>query len=252
MTNLTDTPTAYRDQLTRLARALATARDGEARDALAPGASPEELHLFVADNTGKRLEKLDNQLAFVAQAFDDFDELLRAYVRAVPLAAYATTTSDGDGFLDWLGRARSLTAEQHDYVACQRARHAVEGAARRNRPGHVLFQELAGVAGRLAEELDANPRLRVVLNPIHAWSRFLTPALLGGEAWPPADVLFFAVGNEISTAVLTPRGRAFVRRLARSGPRAAAEWLHGLGPTGRENFVSTCRQLAEVGLLAFA
>jgi hypothetical protein len=35
---------------------------------------------------------------------------------------------------------------------------------------------------------------------IRAWSRFATRALLEGTL-PPADVLFFAVRNEISTAV---------------------------------------------------
>src|SRR5262249_58590279 len=105
------------------------ARHEEVPGVLGDGAAPLPVQMFVEDNVEKRLEKLRKQLEFVAEAFDDFEELLRTFTRSFPLEAYASAASDGDRFLDWLGCRASLTAEQADYVACQRARHAVENTA---------------------------------------------------------------------------------------------------------------------------
>jgi hypothetical protein len=120
-----------------------------------------------------------------------------------------------------------------------------------NRLGHVRFQELWSSADRLAEELGANPDLRVHLNPIRVRSRFVTTALLDDEASPPVDVLFFPVRNEISTAALERRGRALLKRLEASAPCTTSEWLHCNPRVGREEFLSFCRDLAEIGLAAF-
>jgi hypothetical protein len=122
MTPSTANNDVYRDQLTRWARALAAARDEAVQNVLAPGSTPEQVRMFVEDNVGKRLEKLQKQLEFTAAAFDAFDELLRSYTSAFPLTAYATAESDGERFLDWLERTGRLTPEQRDHVACQRAR----------------------------------------------------------------------------------------------------------------------------------
>ena len=103
------------------------------------------MEIFVHNNRAKRREKLHTQLAFVAEVFDNFDDLVTAFAGDSPLAAYYTTTTDADRFLHWLERAHPLTGEQRDCVACQRARHAVEREARENRPGHLRFQELPRV-----------------------------------------------------------------------------------------------------------
>jgi hypothetical protein len=147
---------------------------------------------------------------------------------------------------------QELTPEQRDYVVCQRARHAVEDEARANRLGHVRFQELRSVADRLAAELDSNRRLRVHLNPIRAWALFMTPALLDEDASLPAAVLLFAVGNSISTAVLEPTGRSLVQELAACGPCTLDEWADRSWQADRDTLVEFCRDLAGMGLVAFA
>src|SRR5262249_7816648 len=117
---------------------------------------------------------------------------------------------------------------------------------------HLGFQELWGVAGRLGEELGTNPGLRVHLNPLRVWSRFETPALLGGAAAPPADVLFFAVRSSVSTAVLGDEGQELVRALESGGPCALDEWAARCPRVGEEELASVARGLAGRGLGAFS
>jgi hypothetical protein len=241
---------AYRQELTSWAEAMTRCHNDAVYAALAPGFRPEQVDLFTDGNLDKRLEKLSVQLEFVAGAFADFEGLMDEYVSAQPLAAYDTGSGDGERFLSWLERCRRLTPEQRDFVACQRARYAVEEAARKNRRGHVRFQELWSVAGELAAELDSNPELCVYLNPIRARARFQTAALLEGQGSPPADALFFTVGTSVRTAILEPRALALVNGLARVSPCTVAQWLWVSKHWGREDFVQFCRELAELGLVA--
>ena len=241
----------YRRQLARWAQDLALAERASVAANLADGSSDLHVKLFTDGNLDKRFNKLQNALEFVAGAFQDFDDLLAAYVRALPLAAYDTGSSDAERFLEWLADRHPLTPEQRDYVACQRGRFAVENAARANRPGHVRFQELAGAAAESAVALDAHPGLQLYFNPIHAWSRFHTSALLDEEATPPANVLFYAAGTEIATAVLEPAGQLLVRSLALYTPCTLDDWAAMNQHADRDELLEFCRDLAEMGLVAF-
>lgn len=248
----------YATQLRRLARSLAVAHNEEVLDVLAPGFLLSQVKMFTDGNLDKRFEKLQRQVEFVQPAFDDFDKLLESFVRELPLAAYDTGMSDGDRFLVWLESRYKLTPEQRDFVACQRSRHAVEDVGRRNRLGHVRFQELASVASELAKELNSNANLQVHLNPIHIWGRFETAALLDDDAEPPADVLFYASGNEVRTAVLEPEGQQLVHELSTLGPCTLDDWTT-LGnsfadrePRSRDDLATFCRDMAEIDLIAFA
>jgi len=241
----------YRRQLTQWAQDLALAERASVASCLADGSSDSHVKLFTDGNLDKRFTKLQNALEFIAGALDTFDDLLAAYVRALPLAAYDTGSSDGERFLDWLGSGHPLTAEQRDYVACQRGRFAVENAARANRPGHVRFQALAADATESVAALDANLDLQIHFNPIHAWSRFHTSALLDEDAAPPANVLFYAAGTEIATAVLEPAGQLLVRSLALYAPCTLDDWSAMSQQADREELVEFCRDLAEMGLVAF-
>ena len=128
------------------------------------------------------------------------------YVREVPLAPYSTISGDADGFLVWLERCRDISPEQRDHVACQHAHFGVEAAARANRPGHVRFQELLSVAPQLGPELETDARLHIHLNPIRVWAKFVTRAMLDEDTGLPADVLFYAVREDVGNAVLEPAG----------------------------------------------
>ncbi len=253
MTDLSEPDLTYQDELHRWVPALAGFQimNGIC-DALAPGSSPVGLKLFAEGNLKKRREKLRAQLVFVADVFDDLEDLVSAYVRSVPPAAYDRTASDGQRFLSWLERTGALTPPQCDYVACQQARLAVEAAARAARSDHLRFQELWGLTPPLAAELDTAPGLLAHLNPVRAWSRFTTTALLDDEVTLPADVLFFAAGEEIRTAVLDRDGRALVEELAVCGPCTLDDWAARSGHADREKLVALCRDLTEMGLMAFS
>jgi hypothetical protein len=242
--------TSYRDHLERLAAAL-TRPDTAPAAEVVDGAVPEQVRVFAEENLDKRLNKLRAQVEFVADALEDLDGLLRAFCRQTRLEAYATTTSDGEQFLRWLERTHELTPAQHDHVACQRARHAVEEAARANRRAHVRFQELRSVAEELAGEMEARPGLRIHLNPLRARARFTTRALVDEEASLPADVLFFPVGNDIRTAVLEPVGLALLGELEALSPCTLGEWAARSEHGGREELAAFCRDLAALGLAAF-
>jgi hypothetical protein len=68
--------------------------------------------------------------------------VVRGYLRVRLPLAYDRTVDEAERFLDWVEQARELTPEQHDHIAGQRARYAVDAAARQNRAGHLQFQEL--------------------------------------------------------------------------------------------------------------
>src|SRR5688572_26187494 len=116
---------AYRSQLARWAQDLAIARRTSVETALAAGSADMHVKMFTDGNLDKRFNKLQNALEFIGEAFDGFDDALAEYVRDLPLAAYDTGSSDAERFLDWLAGRRPLSAEQQDYVACQRGRFAV-------------------------------------------------------------------------------------------------------------------------------
>ena len=88
-------------------------------------------------------------------------------------------------------------------------------------------------------------------DPVPDAIRFLASAERYTQAPPPADVLFFAVRDGVSTAVLEPRAQALVNGLARLSPCTVSQWLWVSKHWGREDFVQFCRDLAEMGLVAF-
>ncbi len=241
----------YRDQLARLVDAMTRPnREADVARDLSCDSTPSSVKMFVDGNFEKRLDKLNDQLALLSTAFDEFDELIVAYIRANKSAAFDNVTTDGERMLHWLAATQHPTPQQQDYLACQHARHAVEDVARQHRLKHVRFQELYSVIETTLAELPANPRLTIHLNPIRVWSRFETSELLDDETSPPANVVFFAVGEEIHTAALELEGQALVNELADFQPCTLDQWAALSMQADREELASTCRDLAEMGLVA--
>ncbi|MSR60290.1 MAG: hypothetical protein EXS05_22060 [Planctomycetaceae bacterium] len=247
----------YREHLSRIAQSLAAGHNTDVFENLAAGSTPAQVKLFTDGNFDKRREKLSRQVESVAGAFPDFDDLLERFIHEIPLAAYDTGADDGERFLQWLEQTQKPTDEQRDYIGCQRGRHAVEDAARRNRLAHVRFQDLLGLAGGLADELDKNRSLVVYLNPMRVWTRFETRELLDESATLPAEVVFFPVAGDIHTAVLEGEGLDRIRELASFGPCTLDAWLRKLDHyvvtecVGRSALATFCRELSEMGLVAF-
>ncbi len=239
---------SYREQMERIAGALARGDCSLVAEDVQSGCPQRQVKLFVDGNSEKRLEKLADQLEFVAEAFDDFERLIEAYVRDQSLAAYDTGASDGERMLEWLCDRRRLTPVQKDYIRCQRARHAVEERARCNRAAHVRFQKLWSESASLD---DWNRRSAVLhINPIRASATFTTGALLDGAAQPPTEALFFPVGSAIATAVLEPEVLLAIEQLSGLGPTSLDQWGAATGCGDIDRLAETACQLQEVGLLA--
>lgn len=241
----------YAEQIKRCAQALSIAKNDLVLSDLANGHTAERLKMFTDGNLDKRYQKLVDQFEFMADEFDDLDEMIVDYVKTLPLTAYDTGCTDAERFLNQLERARELTPEQKDHVACQRGRYALEFLAIEHRMEHVRFQELAGMAETLAPEWGVNPDLWVHLNPLRVWAEFQTTALLDEDDEVPATVIFYPVLDDIRTAVLEEEGLTVVRFLeTRQRSRMDdPDWEEtGLSP---ESPVEICRDLAEIGLAAF-
>lgn len=251
MTTLIPNTTDYRDQIQRCVQTMALGCVEDVRPFLADGMTVEHVKLFTDGNLEKRFEKVLDQVELLKAVFDNLDELVDEYILEVPLAAYDTGCSDGDRFLRWLKLTHVTTPEQQDHIACQLARHEVENVARKNRLGHIRFQELRSMADQLAEEFSTNPKLRIHLNPIRTWATFQTNILLDEESTAPADVLFFANRQQIRTSAFDDDGKYFVETLASHGPFTLTDWKHLDRSTSRSDLIEFCLDAAEMGLVAF-
>lgn len=251
MSMLTQNATDYRDQIQRCVQTMALGCVEDVRPFLANGMTAEQVKLFTDGNLDKRFEKVLDQAELLKATFDNLDDLVSEYIREVPLAAYDTGCSDGDRFLRWIALTQMTSAEQQDHIACQLARHEVENVARKNRLGHVRFQELRSMTDQLTAELPTNPKLRIHLNPIRTWATFQTNVLLDEDATAPADVLFFANGHQIRTSAFEDDGKYFVETLASHGPFTLTDWKRLDRSTSRSDLIEFCLDAAEMGLVAF-
>ena len=241
----------YRDQIRRCAQAMTLGHNEDVRPFLARGFRVEQVKLFTDGNLDKRFEKVVDQVRLLKSAFEHLNDLVDEYIHEVPLAAYDTGCSDGDRFLRWLRLSRVTTPAQYDHITCQLARHEVEAVARKNRLGHVRFQELWSTVTTLSHDLNTNPDLRILLNPIRAWATFQTNVLLGEDTDTPADVLFFACGSQIRTSVFEEIGQQYLKTLVSHGPLTLKDWQRIDRSASQNDLTEFCLDAAEIGLLAF-
>ena len=221
----------YGEQLGRWAHAPATGEIAQVSDDATEGGAGD-VQRFLENRAGERHRLLRHELAFVALAFDDFDEAIAAYLRDVPPMVCDPACSDHERFLHWLRQSRPLTAQQRDFIAYQQAEYAVRTLARDLRGSHLAFQRLR------ASEVDVAAAERLHLNPIRVWARLAPP----GRA--VQDVVFFAAGERVAAAWLEPPALDLVRRLA-----AGFDPLEEPS-ANREELATVCRDLVEKGLLA--
>jgi hypothetical protein len=240
---------AYHKQIRRFTAGLVSGNPAAIAD-IGGMQGAERLPLFADGLLGKRAERLRRQFDLLPAHFDGFEELTVRHVKSQPSGAYASAGSEALRFLDWLEGARRLSSVERDLVACERCRFLVEQRARRNRARFVYFQDLLSVTPTLAEELDRSGHLMVHLNPIHIWARFETSELLGDAEELPAVVLFFPVGQAVSTAVLDPLGRALVEELSELSPCTLDAWSSLGRRAERDDLVVLIRNLAQMGLVA--
>lgn len=241
---LQQTSDGYQEQLQRWVGALTTGDLREMYDALSEGEAGD-VRRFLDNGVGERRKLLRQELAFVALAFDDFEDLVSDYVRSMPQTAYDPARSDREQFLCWLRQTRLLTAMQGDFVAYQEAEYAVAALARTRRPQHLTFQRMATRARQRTARLDTDSALLIHLNPIRMWTRLALPGRDLGE------VLFFAAGDRVASVGLDSPAPEIAHLLA-TRPRTLEECTSRLRPVSREEIAVACRDLADKGLVAFA
>lgn len=243
---------AYRRQLMHLVRGMLT---GDGRDivpALENCAKPELVKLFIEGNQEKRLAKLRAHLKFMAQGFEDIENLLKTYVERQPLMPYATVLLDANCFLDWLVRSGKPTPEQCDFVAYQRAQHQIARNAGRQRLEYARFEDRLKHSDELhAEHLLHDGDMCIYLNPMHVWARFHTNVLLDDQTAPPVDVLCYPANGELRTTVLEPFGIQLIRELSTYNPCTIAQWSILSRSAERDDLVEFCQSLARLKLVAF-
>ena len=245
------TPETYQQQLVRLTQAMVQSQGELLKDDLECGSQPTFVKFFGDGNLDKRCDKLLSQLEFVAESFDDFEAIAMKYIRRFPQSSYEGVTEDAERMLQWLLQSPGLTRRQRDYVACQRARHAIEFEARKKRIKHIRFQELVSLVETLKDDFGTDSSLRIYLNPLRFWTRFITGEFLEDAQHPPANVLFFAIPSGVSTAVLELEGQALINELADYEPCTLTEWSALSQLASQEQLVELCRDLADMGLAAF-
>ena len=247
----------YAAQLARIATSLAIADNDVVHGDIAAGQPRDRVGMFTEGNLSKRSDKLTDQFEDFEEDFDELPEFISRYIREIPLAAYDTGASDADRFVRWLPTVTELTPEQRDLTLVIRSRFAVEEAGRRNRLGHVRFQELVSLNDQLVKELTTNPSLGIHLNPLRTRAVFETGLLIGEDDYPPdgVEVLFFAFQNEVRTVILEPEGRALVQTLSDIGLCSLARLKKQLDLTislDDEALMEMLTDCSEVGLIAFS
>jgi len=209
------------------------------------------IDMFVEGNLAKRLWKLSDQFVFMKESFEDLNEWIGEFSKAVPLEAYDTGSLDSIQFLDWMTRNKTLSAEQFDMLTCHRSRIAIENFGRENRIAHVRFQDLLSNHDRLKSELGSNDSLSLHLNPLRVWARFQTRILLDDEADLPSTMIFFAVGIDIRTAILEPTGQELVAELEVESPTRLSRLKSRLCDMDSDELGDLVREMSEIGLIAF-
>jgi hypothetical protein len=241
---------AYREQIRHYAQTMALGRNDAAAQGLAVGHTVARVEMFTEGNLYKRYEKLQNACELLQDGLDELAELIKQYIKEVPLSAYDTGNTDAERFLIWVEKHADLNDEQQDFIRCQRSRHAVEFVAMKQRLAHVRFQELLSMNEQLVGELDSNSRLTIHLNPVHVWSRFETKALLGDDDASPATVLFYPVGNDIRTAVIESECEQLIHLLEQHGVMRVKD-LKKLFPREEHgSLIALLKDLAEMGMIA--
>jgi hypothetical protein len=240
---------SYAEQLARVSTALAAAESSAVLGDITSACGLGDVQRFVDNAVGERFRLLTEELAFVALAFDDFEQLVDQYLRETPRQTYALDTSDQGRFLVWLQRARSLDGRQSDFITSQLAEYACLAKARENRPAHVAFQRLRTLSKQAQGQRRREPNQELQVNPIHVWSRL---TIVGGDASGSGskNTIFVAVGQQVRSLWLAAEHISPVRDLTQNNPTTLAAW------TARhpqlKHLDQLCDRLIEGGLVAMS
>ena len=95
------------------------------------------------------------------------------------------------------------------------------------------------------------PELRIHVNPVHTWARFVTSCFLDEPTSLPADVLFYTHDRSIGAAYLQLEGQALLHELEDLQPCTIDEWVIFSRLGDRHELIEFSTDLAKLGLVAF-
>lgn len=181
------------------------------------------------------------------ERFHSLDRLIGDYVRSVPPAAHSET--DTERFMTWLEDREYVNPEQRDLLLCLYSRRAVETAALHKRLAHARFSELLVRTPALLKTLTPLSAETIRLNPVHIWAIMQTRVLLDEESDLPAHVLFYQIGDEVSTAILRGDVLPLVRMLEHRDVKVS-ELFRDMTFDQEDRLMDLLHQLAEMKIIA--
>src|SRR5690606_34772249 len=99
--------------------------------------------------------------------------------------------------------------------------------------------------------LTAESRYSIRLNPIHVWAAVESRVNHGGDRGESSCVLFYQVGKEVHTAILTDDVQHFVRSLERQDLNVS-RLLNAFHEDHADTILTTLKLLAELKIVAIA
>jgi len=254
-TKLASAQTSYAEQISMFARCMVAGDAEELKDLIEGQDAYARLMAFIDGTVDKRIDFLKFALAWVAPVFDDFDGLAETYCFEAPHLAIGKKVDDPDAMLEWMQESIRMTPRQQDYVACQRAKHAVDAAAAANRLEYVRYQEIVSLNQEFANALRpgslAARKLKIHANPIQVWVTMQTREFLANDSALPGDIVFFAFRG-IDSAELSSSAREMLTDLANRGPVTFDQWTKEIEAANTHELANFIRDLAMLGLVALA
>lgn len=181
--------------------------------------------------------------------FPVLDHLIQDYVRSEPDAASAE--QDQALFLNWLMGQSSLDPVEREILIDLYLERSIESTALSRRLAYARYMEMLERTPAATLRLTAESRYSIRLNPIHVWAAVESRVNHGGDRGESSCVLFYQVGKEVHTAILTDDVQHFVRSLERQDLNVS-RLLNAFHEDHADTILTTLKLLAELKIVAIA
>lgn len=180
--------------------------------------------------------------------FPVLDHLIQDYMKSEP--DVLSPEQDQALFLNWLMEQSSLEPAEREALIDLYLERSVESAALSRRLAYARYMEMLRRTPAAISRLNSRSRYSIRLNPVHVWAAVESRVDPGGSG-DSSCVLFYQVGKEVHTAILTDDVQHFVRSLERQDIKTA-RLLRGLDEEQVDAVLSILKQLAELKIIAIA
>ncbi len=263
----------YSRSLDRWTTQLAEEQIASLLEDLETGSTALDVERYLLNSRGERERMLQEELQFLAVAFEDLPAWVDRYLKQVPWAGASGLTpcdsrlvvSETPEFLAWLVLHRNLTAMQRDFIAYLQAEYRCLELAAKRQSTFQQFQRLRATNAQVGFELAvfASSESRIHLNPAWVWGELPSGCMNPEESVdalhpPPRPValIIFATDRWIKSLRIDPAQAEMICLLA-SSPSNVLE-LHALTEFLKTQvqhdacLQTTLSSFYEAGLIAFS